>query len=131
MCKGGPHPIAFDHLLRYEPFWISVTTVEWDRPKDLLERLRNMKPSEVRRYQVALERHRADILYDVPNSRVGGNLLNEMLRTCYSKEALADFSAHKVCSDVGGGWPPWKNTSWWSSWNSTTADGTSSQAPGR
>ena len=110
VCKGGPHPIAFDHLLHFEPFWISVSVHEWDRPAALLDRLRRMQPAEVRRYQAALDRHRADILYDVPKSRVGSNMLNEMLRTCYSKEALADLEAHKVCTDDDGG-----NT--WKAWN--------------
>ena len=34
-CKGAPHPVAFDHLLQYEPFWIPVTVGEWDRPAEL------------------------------------------------------------------------------------------------
>ena len=97
-CKGAPHPVAFDHLLRYEPFWIPVTVGEWDRPAQLIDRLRKMSAEDVRRYQQALARHRPDILYDLPNSRVGGNLLNELLRTCYSPSALADFDARGICN---------------------------------
>ena len=110
-CKGAPHPVAFDKLLHYDPFWISVTTAEWDKASDLLGRLRaiSSNATELRRYQNALDHHRADILYDVPNSRVGSNLLREMMRTCYSKAALEDFASHNVCTNLSSteSFPPW------------------------
>ena len=105
-CKGAAHPVAFEHLVHYDQFWISVSTGEWDNPHALLSRLRGMDSTEVRRYQLALERHRTDVLYDVPHSRVGGNLLGELMRTCYSKEALADYEKHRMCN-VSADWPPW------------------------
>mmetsp|Transcript_22924 Transcript_22924/g.58297 ORF Transcript_22924/g.58297 Transcript_22924/m.58297 type:complete len:479 (+) Transcript_22924:35-1471(+) len=105
-CKGAPHPVAFEHLLQYEPFWISITTAEWDNAGALLRRLRGMNASQIERYQNALDHHRADVLYDVPNSRVGSNLLDEMMRTCYSKAAQEDFDAHQMCNMSGTPWPP-------------------------
>ena len=105
-CRGAPHPVAFEHLLRYDQFWVSLSAAEWDDATTLLQRLRRINATEIKRYQSALERHRADVLYDVPNSRVGSNLLNEMLRTCYSKAALADYQAHRICNVSDTAWPP-------------------------
>lgn len=107
------HPVAFERLVVFEPFWLFVTPAEWARPAALLARLRRMNATgEVRRYQSALARHRADLLYDVPSSRAGTNLLQDIARQCFSNATLADFASRGMCmsdgyngTHVGQPWP--------------------------
>ena len=91
------HPVAYERSLPYGKFWIQVSKAEWIRsPVAVLARLRRMPKSEVEAYQAAIARHRADVLYDVPESRVGSNLLGAIAHRCLSPDALAKFNAGKV-----------------------------------
>ena len=74
---------AFASHVRYDTFWLRVPMKDFiRRPEQLLARLRAMDPNEVRARQDAMQRHRADVLYDVPDSAAGSLFLQEIGAKC-------------------------------------------------
>ena len=61
---------------RCAAFWIKYKAADFvARPLQLVHRLRALSDAEIRRRQDALERFRADLLYDTPPWRMGSHLL--------------------------------------------------------
>jgi hypothetical protein len=74
---------AFERQAQYTSFWDRVPMKEFvRRPDQLLVRLRAIPLEEVRRRQLSMLSHRADVLYDLSDSRVGTNFLEEIQRRC-------------------------------------------------
>ena len=74
---------AFATRANYETFWMRVSMksfISW--PEQLLARLRSISPAEVQRRQQRLDRHRADLIYDLEGSRVGSHFLEEVRSKC-------------------------------------------------
>ena len=63
-----------------------------------------MPSAQVAGYQAALARHRADILYDVPNSRVGANTLADVARACHTRATFQRFVNKGTCG-ANSTWP--------------------------
>jgi hypothetical protein len=74
---------AFPAQTQYPTFWVKVGEKEFtDSPGELLRRLRAMPPGEIRGRQQALAAHRADVIYDDPESRVATNFLEALCSKC-------------------------------------------------
>ena len=74
---------AFPSTVPWESFWVRVSMNGFARhPEHVLDLLRGMEPSAIRRLQQELAAHRADVLYDAPGSRVASNFLRELAVRC-------------------------------------------------
>ena len=77
---AGGRPGAFAEEAQYDSFWIQGKRFEGN-PTALLKQLRSIPSDEIRRRQVKMLEHRADVLYEHPVSRVGVNFLRAAGRT--------------------------------------------------
>ena len=78
-----PFAEAFSRVRAYGKFWLKVHKTEFVRdPGALLGKLRGMSAATVASYQQEMARYRADLLYDVPGSRVGSNMLDSIAHKC-------------------------------------------------
>ena len=67
---------AMPERARWSTWWLKLGTKAFIRdPLSVLRTLRAFSPAEVARRQALLRKHQADVLWDVPHSRVGTNLL--------------------------------------------------------
>ena len=67
---------TFHKMIDYESFWIKYKQSDFTRnPLGIVDYLRAMPASEVLRRQRAMDRYRADILYDTPPYRMGTHIL--------------------------------------------------------
>tara|TARA_B110001452_G_scaffold167682_1_gene140094 strand:+ start:553 stop:1968 length:1416 start_codon:yes stop_codon:yes gene_type:complete len=115
ICPGvGQHPVPFDRskVVDFEPFWVDFSWATFNkRPAALLEHLRGMSPEKVAAYQRAVEKHRRDLVYEVPGSRVGSNMLGEIKHACFSDRTKARMAQKQTCG-ANASWPyPIKNAS--------------------
>ena len=68
-------------------------------------------PEKVAAYQRAVEKHRRDLVYEVPGSRVGSNMLGEIKHACFSDRTKARMAQKQTCG-ANASWPyPIKNAS--------------------
>ena len=76
---------AFPSAVDYSSFWLKFPVRSFlSRPSKLLEALRvlSSNATEMARRQAALAAARADVLYDLPRSRVGSRFLEQVLGRC-------------------------------------------------
>ena len=108
MCPAvGQHPVPFHRskVVDFEPFWIDFSWATFNRrPAALLEYLRAVSLDDVARYQRAIARHRADLLYKEPHSRVAANMLGEIRHSCFSARAVTRFAQRRLCG-ANLSWP--------------------------
>ena len=74
---------AFPQQAMYERFWVKVPHEAFIKePASLLRMLRAMPAAEVAARQRAMAAHRADVLYDLRDSRAGDHFLAEVAEHC-------------------------------------------------
>ena len=75
-------PGAYPHILNYSRFWTVVSVKAFTRhPTALIEQLRAVPAAEVARRQRAMHSLRADLLFNVPGSRVATNFVRTVATT--------------------------------------------------
>ena len=92
---ADPFTGAFPQQAMYERFWVKVPHEAFIKePASLLRMLRAMPAAEVAARQRAMAAHRADVLYDVPRTRVGSHFLREVVEHCMSGSNNESLRSH-------------------------------------
>ncbi|EOD15178.1 hypothetical protein EMIHUDRAFT_225873 [Emiliania huxleyi CCMP1516] len=86
---------AFANTVPYDDFVVRVKARDFVKnPATALAVLREMPGEELLRRQRALQAHRADVLYDVPRTRVGSHFLREVVEHCMSGSNNESLRSH-------------------------------------